>query len=61
MNDFDSSLNEARKNQDHVKNIVKMNKFMNEKYNYLKSMWLDLDVVSMRFGVGLAIYLFLFH
>lgn len=38
-----------------------MDEFMNDQYRHFKSLWIGFDLVSMRLGVCVAIYLFLFH
>ena len=38
-----------------------MSDFMNEKYDDFKKIWIEFDTLSMQVGVGLAVYLLLFH
>ena len=46
---------------DIIGHINWMHEFLNERYEHLKQVWLDMDVVSMKLGVGLCAYLFCFH
>ena len=47
--------------EDIIVNINWMHEFNNERYAHLKQVWLDMDITSMRMGVGLCFYLFCFH
>lgn len=47
--------------EDIIEHINWMHEFMNERYNHLKHFWLEMDILSMKLGVGLCAYLFCFH
>ena len=57
----DLDLIDPKTDQERVQKMTDISVFLNEKYEHLKQIWLEYDLLAMRISIAMALHLLFFH